>query len=89
MIDPTIVTQVMRRRRANSTVELTEREQSVLALVAEGLSNQAIAERLVINERTVETHTASDLHQVRARPVTGDPPPGDGRVDVPALMKTR
>jgi len=57
-IDPTIVTQVMRRRRANSTVELTEREQSVLALVAEGLSNQAIAERLVINERTVETHTA-------------------------------
>ena len=58
VIDPTIVTQVMRRRRANSTVELTEREQSVLALVAEGLSNQAIAERLVINERTVETHTA-------------------------------
>jgi DNA-binding NarL/FixJ family response regulator len=57
VIDPTIVTQVMRRRRSSPAVELTEREQEVLALVAEGLSNQAIAARLVINERTVETHT--------------------------------
>ena len=58
VIDPTIVTQVMRRRRSSPAVELTDREQEVLALVAEGLSNQAIAQRLVINERTVETHTA-------------------------------
>ena len=58
VIDPTIVTQVMRKRRANSAIELTEREQDVLALLAEGLSNQAIADRLAINERTVETHTA-------------------------------
>ena len=58
VIDPTIVTQVMRRRHASRVAELTDREQEVLALVAEGLSNQAIAERLVINERTVETHTA-------------------------------
>lgn len=58
VIDPTIVTQVMRRRRASGAVEFTDREQEVLSLAAEGLSNHAIAERLVINERTVETHTA-------------------------------
>lgn len=58
VIDPTIVTQVLRRRRSSGVAELTDREQEVLALLAEGLSNHAIAERLSINERTVETHTA-------------------------------
>lgn len=57
VIDPTIVSQVLRRRRANAAAALTEREEEVLALVAEGLSNQAIAESLAINERTVESHT--------------------------------
>lgn len=57
MIDPAIVTDVMRRRRSGID-DLTDREQEVLGLVAEGPSNQAIADRLVINERTVETYTA-------------------------------
>lgn len=58
VVDPTIVSQVMRSRRASRVADLTEREQEVLALLAEGLSNQGIADRLGVNDRTVETHTA-------------------------------
>jgi DNA-binding NarL/FixJ family response regulator len=58
VVDPTIVTRVMRRRPGAPVAKLTDREAEVLALVAEGLSNHAIAERLVINERTIETHVA-------------------------------
>jgi DNA-binding NarL/FixJ family response regulator len=40
---------------------LTEREREVLSLMAEGLTNSAIAERLVLTERTVESHVRSVL----------------------------
>jgi DNA-binding NarL/FixJ family response regulator len=57
VVDPTIVARLFaRKRRADPLEGLTEREREVLALIAEGLSNRAIAARLFVTERTVEAH---------------------------------
>jgi DNA-binding NarL/FixJ family response regulator len=57
VIDPTIVARlVARRRRQDPLSQLTGREQEVLGLIAEGMSNRAIASRLFITDRTVEAH---------------------------------
>jgi DNA-binding NarL/FixJ family response regulator len=57
VIDPTIVSRLLgRRRQASALEELTGREREVLELLAEGLSNHAIAERLVVADRTIEAH---------------------------------
>jgi DNA-binding NarL/FixJ family response regulator len=51
---------VMRRRRVDEPVEsLTAREVQVLELLAEGLPNKAIAERLSISDQTVKFHVSS------------------------------
>ncbi|CAL9562541.1 response regulator transcription factor [Saccharothrix sp. NPDC042600] len=57
--DPQVVAQMLTRRRGDRDDRLTDRERAVLALMAEGRTNQAIAERLFIAERTVEKHCTS------------------------------
>jgi DNA-binding NarL/FixJ family response regulator len=58
VLDPAVVSQLVdRRRQADNPLEhLTERELEVLALMAEGRSNKAIAEQLFLSEHTVEKH---------------------------------
>jgi DNA-binding NarL/FixJ family response regulator len=69
VIDPSLVAQLLRRRRERDTlVELTDREQQVLALMAEGRSNQAIGETLGVTPKTVETHIASIFSKLGLEP---------------------
>jgi DNA-binding NarL/FixJ family response regulator len=65
-LDPAVVSQLVgRRRRDDPLEELTPRERQVLELMAEGRSNQAIAERLVITLRAVEKHVTSIFGKLR------------------------
>jgi DNA-binding NarL/FixJ family response regulator len=66
VIDPTIVSRLVgRRRRADPLADLSDREREVLGLIAEGLSNRAIAARLYVTERTVEAHVTQIFHKLR------------------------
>jgi DNA-binding NarL/FixJ family response regulator len=57
VVDPELVSFLLdRRRRADPLDELTVREREVLALMAEGLTDRGIAERLYVAPKTVETH---------------------------------
>jgi DNA-binding NarL/FixJ family response regulator len=59
-IDPIIVSTLLSKRRSNDPlVELTRREREVLELMAEGRSNQGIADKLVITLRAVEKYVSS------------------------------
>jgi DNA-binding NarL/FixJ family response regulator len=65
-LDPTVVSQLVGRRRGSDPLGgLTPREREVLELMAEGRSNQGIAERLVITERAVEKHVTSIFGKLR------------------------
>jgi DNA-binding NarL/FixJ family response regulator/class 3 adenylate cyclase len=59
-LDPAVVSQLVGRRRQHDPLdELTAREREVLELMAEGRSNQAIAERMFVTLRAVEKHVTS------------------------------
>ncbi len=60
VLDPEVVAQIVaRRRQSDRLAALSEREREVLALMAEGRSNAAIAEALVVGDGTVEKHVSS------------------------------
>lgn len=59
VLDPEVVATIMARRREEPLDRLTPREREVLALMAEGRSNAAIAARLVVTEKAVAKHIGS------------------------------
>ena len=73
VIDPEVVAQLVRRRHARFPIDdLTERERQVLALMAEGRSNQAISDRLFLAPKTVEAHIASIYSKLELLPAPDD-----------------
>jgi DNA-binding NarL/FixJ family response regulator len=65
VVDPGLVQELVVQRRRNDPLgELTPREREVLALMAEGLSNQGIAHRLWVTEGAVEKHVRSILSKL-------------------------
>jgi DNA-binding NarL/FixJ family response regulator/class 3 adenylate cyclase len=65
-LDPAVVSQLVGRRRRDDPLQgLTPREREVLELMAEGRSNQAIADRMVITLRAVEKHVTSIFGKLR------------------------
>jgi DNA-binding NarL/FixJ family response regulator len=69
VLDPEVVAQLVVRRRRNDRLDaLTEREREVLALMAEGRSNSAIAESLVVSDGTVEKHVSSIFSKLGLEP---------------------
>ena len=72
-IDPEVVGQLMGRRRERDPLEeLTPREREVLGLMAEGLSNRGICERLFLSPKTIETHVNSIFMKLNLAPAPDD-----------------
>jgi DNA-binding NarL/FixJ family response regulator len=72
VVDPTIVSRLVARKRTRGPLdELTVRERDVLALIAEGLSNTAIGERMYLSPKTVEAHISQIFMKLDLRPAAG------------------
>jgi DNA-binding NarL/FixJ family response regulator len=73
VIDSAIVTLLLNRRRRQDPLDaLTEREREVLALMAEGRSNQSIAETLFLAPKTVEAYISSIFAKLALEPAATD-----------------
>jgi DNA-binding NarL/FixJ family response regulator len=72
-MDPEVIARLLAHNSGDSALaRLSPREREVLALMAEGRSNAAIAQRLVISERAVAKHTASIFLRLRLQPSDDD-----------------
>ena len=72
-LDPAVVQRMVGRSRERGPVrDLTTRESEVLALMAEGRSNQGIADRLVVTVPAIERHVTSIFSKLGLRPTPGD-----------------
>jgi DNA-binding NarL/FixJ family response regulator len=73
VIDPEVVARLLGRQRRHSPLdELTPREREILALMAEGRSNQAIADRLVLEIKTIEGHVHAIFSKLGLEPTAED-----------------
>ncbi|WP_381805353.1 LuxR C-terminal-related transcriptional regulator [Streptomyces niveus] len=68
-IDAEVVRRLLSRRRLTNVLEtLTQREREVLALIAEGRSNESITQRLRVGGKTVETHVRNIFTKLGLEP---------------------
>ena len=83
-LDPEVVSRLLgRRRQEDPLAEISPRERQVLALMAEGRSNHAIATELVVTERAVEKHVTSIFTKLNLPPDGRRPPPRAGGAHLP------
>ncbi len=72
-VDPLVVSQLLGRKRSRDLIEdLTDRERSVLSLMAEGRSNDAIASALKISPKTLEAHIGTIYSKLGLEPAGAD-----------------
>ena len=76
VIDPTIVSRLLTRQQSGPLADLTAREREILALMAEGHSNEGIGGRLFLSPKTIEGH----IHQIFLKLGLGDLPAYNRRV---------